>query len=381
MKKAIALLTVFAVLFLSCTKKEESASYRIDMVDGTKVVRNFKRDTDSAIRNVSFLEDLAIGVEEGNEDYMFANPVSIEADKRGNIYVLDSRDCVIKKFGPQGNFINQFGGKGQGPGEFERPNNLMISPQDKIFARDTRLNKIEGFSLDGEYQQTFKIENSYGFFFTDSNDLILEKRTYDEEGINYLSIGRFDSKRNEVISFFSQRQYWPARIMDEEFTYEFPYFIRWAFNSEDQVYVSSGIDYEVNVFEPAGNLLFKFQKDFVPVEVAGEELAKINEILKGLPSRAEEKENPFRSPMVYPAFDSISIDEKDRVWIEHYQPLWSHLANKETLYDVFSDEGIFLFSAQFPGHYYPKLLFKNGFIYALRRDESGYSQAVRLRLE
>ncbi|MCJ7581083.1 MAG: hypothetical protein MUP98_11180 [Candidatus Aminicenantes bacterium] len=54
---------------------------------------------------------------------------------------------------------------------------------------------------------------------------------------------------------------------------------------------------------------------------------------------------------------------------------------KETRYDVFSPEGNFLFTTQFDFHVHMKLVFHNGFLYALKKDESGYYMAVRFKLD
>ncbi|GAI73530.1 unnamed protein product, partial [marine sediment metagenome] len=55
--------------------------------------------------------------------------------------------------------------------------------------------------------------------------------------------------------------------------------------------------------------------------------------------------------------------------------------NKETAYDVFSFDGKFLFSTKINGHIYPQLIFKNGYVYSLIKDESGFSRAIRLRMK
>ena len=134
------------------------------------------------------------------------------------------------------------------------------------------------------------------------------------------------------------------------------------------------MEYEISVFSPEGKLLFKFISDYNHVKVSGEEMKKISD------SRYRKGPNPFRANLVYPVFKFISIDEKDRIWIEHYQPDWRKGTKKETIYDVFSFDGKFLFSTKITGHLYPQLIFKNGYLYALAKVESGYSRALRLRM-
>jgi len=368
---SIVLFFSFFIMLVSCRKQTTEWKGKIEIVDGVKVVHNFQHDV---FKPIEFVEDISIGIEEGDENYMFNYPVDIDSDSEGNIYVLDYQDCIIKKYDPFGKFVAQFGRKGQGPAEFTNPYSMMISHQDSVYVGDYMLRKIEIISPAGVYQKTIKVDFLYFFSINKNNDFIIGHEEYDKEGNRFYNVGRFDFQKNEAEGFFSQRQYWPARIMNEEFVYEFPYYVRWDINSKDHIYVASGVDYEVSVFDSDGNLLFKFTKDFNHVRVSGEEMKKISDRLKG------RGPNPFMANPVYPVFRFISIDEKDRVWVEHYQPNWGNRTNKETIYDVFSFDGKFLFSTKINGHIYPQLIFKNGYIYALKKDDSGYSRAIRLKI-
>jgi len=371
----ISILLVLCFLLSSACKKPETGwKGEIKTVDGVKVAHNFEPDPEESFKPIEFIVDLSIGVDEGEDNYMFSNPADIDSDTEGNIYVLDYQDCVIKKYDPHGKFVAQLGRKGQGPGEFTNPYSMTISHQNLIYAGDINLNKIEVFSPTGVYQKTMKVDFRYYFSINKKNDLIIDYAKYDRDGSSYYNVGRFDFQKNETEELFSQRTYWPARIMNDEFRYEFPYYVRWDINSKDHIYVASAVEYEISVFSPEGKLLFKFIRDFNPVKVSGEEMKKISD------SRYRKGPNPFRANLVYPVFKFISIDEKDRIWIEHYQPDWRKMIKEEKLYDVFSFDGKFLFSTKITGHIYRQLIFKNGYLYALARVESGYSRALRLRM-
>src|SRR3972149_7084423 len=54
----------------------------------------------------------------GIDDETFISPANIKVDSNENIYVLDCRDCSVKKFDEDGRFIKKYGEKGKGPGEF-----------------------------------------------------------------------------------------------------------------------------------------------------------------------------------------------------------------------------------------------------------------------
>lgn len=376
MKARVCFVTFLLLFCASCAKKQGEASYKVEMVDGVKVIRNIKTSPDKATIPLEFAINLSIGVEEGDQDYMFSYPVDVDSDSKGNIYVLDYQECLIKKYNSQGVFVTEFGKKGQGPGEFSNPNSMVITPQDEIYVGDYMSRKIEAFGCEGEYQKTMKVDFLYYFSLTRNKDLIVGNQSYDEEGRESYRVGKYDHQKNKIIDFYGQKTYWPARIMDNEFVYEFPYFVRWSINANDRIYIASGVAYEISAFTPEGNLLFKFTKDSDPLPVTGEEFKKISDRLtqRGGP-------NPFMAKPVYPVFKFISIDEQDRVWIEPYEPLWRERTRKETVYDVFSSDGIFLFTIKIPFHISSQLVFRNRSIYALKRNDSGYVTAIRLKMK
>ena len=138
--------------------------------------------------------------------------------------------------------------------------------------------------------------------------------------------------------------------------------------------MGSAVGYELSVMDIQGRLRSKFKKDFDRIPLRGEMLAQVQEIdLKG--------PNPYLRDPYYPAFESLAIDEQDRIWVQLYQPKWTDRTNQETPYDVFSSEGKFLFGTRIPGHVYSRLVFKNGRIYVLKKTDSGYLKAFRLRLD
>jgi hypothetical protein len=87
--------------------------------------------------------------------------------------------------------------------------------------------------------------------------------------------------------------------------------------------------------------------------------------------------NPYVKNPYFPVFESFSVDEQDNIWIQHHKPKWVGKINAETVYDVFSPEGIFQYSTSIPGHILGSLKSKNGCIYALRLKEAGFIEAVR----
>ncbi len=68
-----------------------------------------------------------------NEKYLIVKLSSAAIDKKGNIYITDSKLNSIIKFNKKGNFLKKYGRRGQGPGEFINGPDLIEYSEGKIY--------------------------------------------------------------------------------------------------------------------------------------------------------------------------------------------------------------------------------------------------------
>ncbi len=73
---------------------------------------------------------------------MLYEPREIDVDEDGNIYVLDRKAIHIKVFNSCGKFVRTIGKKGQGPGEFETPSGIRITPQKEVLVCDPHSRRV-----------------------------------------------------------------------------------------------------------------------------------------------------------------------------------------------------------------------------------------------
>lgn len=94
----------------------------------------------------------------GKKDMMFASIASVCEDFDEHFYVLDRMEHKVLKFSPEGELIQTFGEKGQGPGDYQNPHLLAFTPTGQLVVADelynlTFLNEeghfIERIHLDG----------------------------------------------------------------------------------------------------------------------------------------------------------------------------------------------------------------------------------------
>lgn len=93
---------------------------------------------------------VTIGVLDGPSEYVFAWIGDLEVDARGNVYVLDLRTRRITRYAPDGTFLEQIGGPGQGPGEFREPNRFHIDGSGRLHVVDPGNNRLTIFDVTGD---------------------------------------------------------------------------------------------------------------------------------------------------------------------------------------------------------------------------------------
>lgn len=72
-------------------------------------------------------EVLRIGVVEGPDEYQFHDVRSLAVADDGTIYVGNNQTKTVRVFAPDGRFQHEFGGSGQGPGEYLAVNRVWLT--------------------------------------------------------------------------------------------------------------------------------------------------------------------------------------------------------------------------------------------------------------
>lgn len=95
---------------------------------------------------------------EWNEDTgsrLFDQPNDIALDSQGNIYIAQGHGPAeprVLKFSPQGEFITQWGRRGDGPGEFVVAHSIEIDNDDNVYVADRENMRIEIFDTEGNFK-------------------------------------------------------------------------------------------------------------------------------------------------------------------------------------------------------------------------------------
>lgn len=123
----------------------------------TGLVQVRYRDTPGPVSTGwSVTEDLRLGGGEGTEDPVFGHVTDIADDPTGRIYVLDGLARTVLVFGRSGRYSHSIGSEGRGPGELTDPVGIDVDGSGRLWVVDTRLGRYSVFDPDGSLLATYR---------------------------------------------------------------------------------------------------------------------------------------------------------------------------------------------------------------------------------
>jgi sugar lactone lactonase YvrE len=161
-KRSVAVLSFALALSVSL-----AAGQKTETVNGAKLVHNsgpgaWGKTAKVALEPVRTLGD----VDTADENLAFYMPSAIAVDGTGNLYVLDTGNHRVQKFGPDGKYLATYGRQGQGPGEFYYPGWLDVDAQGFLYVSDPNNQRIQVLTPDGKDHKTIKgLEQGVGTVF------------------------------------------------------------------------------------------------------------------------------------------------------------------------------------------------------------------------
>ncbi|MDG2382487.1 MAG: peptidyl-alpha-hydroxyglycine alpha-amidating lyase family protein [Pirellulaceae bacterium] len=82
----------------------------------------------------------------------FNYPTNLAIAASGELYIADGYgNARIHRFSPEGNLIDSWGDSGEGPGQFQVPHGIAISPEEIVYVADRENNRIQRFDLQGQF--------------------------------------------------------------------------------------------------------------------------------------------------------------------------------------------------------------------------------------
>ena len=132
----------------------------------THVMRKFTTDGE-------LLMTLGTPDEPGAEGEPFNKPTDFALGPDGEMYISDGYgNARVHKYSPDGELIKSWGQPGTGPGEFDLPHCVRVDPRNRLMVADRENNRIQFFTLDGEYIEEWGDLLQPDTIYIDEDDLV-----------------------------------------------------------------------------------------------------------------------------------------------------------------------------------------------------------------
>jgi len=156
--KLRGILLLLTTALLLCTGQYYGAQ-QAELPAGAKIVHNLGAGAWGGQPKVELKLLRKIGdVDTTDDHFAFNEPNDVAVDVGGNIYILDSGNCRIQKFSPEGKFLSSIGRKGQGPGEFGRPTSFDIDAKGFIYVVDYEQKRLVKLKPSGGQDRSYSIK-------------------------------------------------------------------------------------------------------------------------------------------------------------------------------------------------------------------------------
>lgn len=362
--KIILILGLFSIL-TACSETEAEYPVVIENIDGVKIVTNPDYPKDGVIEYTQ-VEDLSIGGDVDEENYIFHRPQDLKVGKDGTIYVMDRGDSTFKLYDQGGQFIRRIGGKGQGPNEFGQLMYFSLGSGESIYVLDSVNHRVAVLNKSGEYLGGFRIEEGFlSDIETDNKNNIYVGLRMREENFQWLNLRCFNRDGEELVNYgdfklvqsIIMKRKTERGFSSTSSTSTIAPTTVWKVNPDGKLYAAFGDTYQVSVYNTDGSLDFKFGRFYTPVPYKpGRKPGQSNEV--GI-------------------FNNLTrrwlFDDEGNIWINFFMGT----KPEEIVYDVFSSDGIYLKQVLVKHRIFQ---FFEGKAFCLVRDEDGFVAAKRFLL-
>lgn len=289
-------------------------SQKVEEVDGVKVIHNGKTGNWGAQPKVGIELVRTLGeLEAKDENVAFNLPSDVALDKDGNIYILDSGNHRIQKFGPDGQYLATIGRKGQGPGEFVYPESIDIDGSGFIYVSDPNNQKIQVLTPEGKESRTIRmIDEQPGIVrLTGSGGMVMAAGSR----VMMFSGGEDEPKElPKLIKILDaqgvvQKEFGEARDYKDILLNRAANGIQTALDQKGNVYLAFTYQNRIEKYSPDGRLLWRADRELDYTTEPKD---------KGKLERRGGNVS-FRGPQLNTCAVGVAVDSQGRIWVASLQ--------------------------------------------------------------
>lgn len=284
---------------------------KIETVDGVRVVHNGKTGTWGKELRVRLELVRTIGELEAEDEHQaLYMPNDVAVDRQGNLYVLDSGNHRVQKFGPDGKYLATIGRKGQGPGELFFPRSIDIDEAGNLYVSDPNNKRVQVLTPEGKELRTISlVKETPGIVRRTSSGLLATAR-----GQSMILFGEEKERLKELpkLVIFLDNEGKVEKEFGEPLDYgnvllnRMGNLVHFDLDGNDHLYLAFTNQNRIEKYIPDGKLLWRCDRELDYSTAPPEDKGKM-----------ERRGNNFRveMPRMNQCSAGIAVDGKGRIWV------------------------------------------------------------------
>lgn len=196
----------------------------------------------------------SLPLEKDSEKVYFKAVENFTVDAKEFVYVSDARMNMITVFNADGNFVRQIGRQGQGPGEFNNPKAVCIDELGQIIVSDSNNGRVQFFSPEGVYKNSFRLFVSSAKMAVKNNRLYMcHSPRKDEEKII------------RVLNYEGKKLYDFCDIIKKYGEYLIANKVNISINDKNEIFLAWEFLPTVRKYSENGSLLAEYAIDYLAI--------------------------------------------------------------------------------------------------------------------
>lgn len=349
--------------------------------------------------SVHIKRELSIEDESLPKGVFLLNPLSLDIDANGNVYICDQKANDVKVFDGNGSYLRTIGRQGQGPGEFNWPEKICVSVN-RLFVWEYMHRRLSILSLNGEFIKSINFSWQEGLPSElkplPDGRLIIEriKPHYDNVEFPQECLIELYSSDGDYLKTIYKRNEFRTKLITRPGRTEVPQPFNprthWEVSPAGKIIIGHSSLYKIDVYDPEKGLLFSFSHKHHPVKITAEDKKKhfsnftVGFVKDGVISRKRGATSFITEntqfPEFKPAFNSILTDSEGNIWVHVF------LENREeenNWFDVFDAQGRFLNKVKICGDiaypfYRTKII--NNYFWMIDKNEEGFVKISKYKI-
>jgi streptogramin lyase len=314
----------FPVIFLTLLLSQPSAA-------PSQETRTVRGDNVAAWGSaVELVEEMRIGVLDGEPEYVFGWIVDMAMGPDGSIFIVEGQGTVVRKYSADGEYLHDIGREGGGPGEYKGAPEIEITPDGRLVMLDGGNRRVTFYDLDGNYLLDWPVPGNLlttsELAVDVSGNLWLKTMTVDQERPEWdwpRSMVRI-SPAGEVLmtlSVPSEGRGAGSWVLASPEGYMWPFIEKVSSDLSPEGYLVTGSNHEYSFdLLHTGGTVLRVERDWEPVPLNKEERSEWEQWghFFADQKRPGAPEVDTSIPKTKPAYRQLEVDEDGRVWVDRY---------------------------------------------------------------